>query len=279
MLLIPKLCLGYQNIPKVATTSIFSWLYQAYEASQTDTSDPNFKRQFFLTQFKCDSLDQVHEAQGEYLRFAVTRDPVRRFLSMYGNRVVAKRQLGKDDPYAPQILDAGLRLDPQLNELIDSLSDYLAISRPIYHHCRPQLDFLGEDLSIYDLLMDVSQSDRLCSLIRRYWKDRGLKTLLSASGNKLQKLQTGGPKISLAGISRQSFDQLLEFYQSDYETIPTLDQEEIKTQFMHENGGTNLYSYDFSREIWKPPNAVPAPPSRWSKIKSLVKSTSKFLWN
>ena len=251
MLLIPKLRLGYQNIPKVATTSMFGWLYQVHEQVPTNVYlEGDLKRKFFLQQFKCDSKDEIMRAESTYLRVAFTRDPVRRFLSMYGNRVVAKRDLGPDRPNEQLVLDAGLPFNPQLNELVDALDDYCAVSKNFLHHTRPQMDFLGLDLSIYDQLLDISQIDQMLELIRIHWRQQGLDEILSTAEEKLPRLQTGGPKIGLDSLSRRSFDRLLEFFQNDYESIPTLDQASIKAQFLSENGGTSLYSFDFSQKSW-----------------------------
>lgn len=247
MLLIPKLGLGYQNIPKIATTSIFAWLYQAH--GETPNDDPiiqNHNRNFFLRQFKVDSLEEVRRAEGGYLRFALVRDPVLRFLSMYGNRVVAKGKLGRASRDAERVLSAGLPLNPQLNDLINSLDGYLAASRAVAHHARRQSELLGPDLTVYDYLLNISEADRLPPLIRQHWRTHGMYEALANADEHFPRLQTDGPKIGLEGLSRRSFDRLLEHYQSDYEAIPALDQDAIKARFVAENGGSNLFFHDFS---------------------------------
>ncbi len=246
MLLIPKLRVGYQNVPKVATTSMFDWLYQAHGVVPKVFPDhPNSKRNFFMSRYKSESIEEIQQTEGTYLRFALTRDPVQRFLSMYGNRVIAKRKLDIDADDGRLLLDAGLSPNPQLNALIDSLRDYLSASRHIFHHARSQLDFLGHDFSVYDHLLDISNSDHLIDLIRQHWRKQGMDQAILNADQRLPRLQRSGPKISLDGISRRSFEKLLEYYQEDYKAIPTLDQESIKAQFIQENGGTNLFSFDF----------------------------------
>ena len=69
---------------------------------------------------------------------------------------------------------------------------------------------------------------------------------LANADEHFPRLQTDGPKIGLEGLSRRSFDRLLEHYQSDYEAIPALDQDAIKARFVAENGGSNLFFHDFS---------------------------------
>ena len=91
MIIIPKLKLGYQNIPKVATTSLFSWLYHFHANSEAEEEKA---RKYFLSGKNSitlkNTLEDIHEYK-DYFKFAITRDPIKRFLSMYSNRVVYHR--------------------------------------------------------------------------------------------------------------------------------------------------------------------------------------------
>lgn len=243
LLLIRPLRIGYQNIPKVATTSMFTWLYQAH--GEVFQEHPNHMRKFFKTRYTCTSLEEIRQARGHYLRVALTRDPVRRFLSLYGNRVVAKRDLGTESTRSQPLEAAGLLPDPQIEYLIEHLDAYLANSPALAHHAQRQTELLGPDLSVYDHLLDISQSGRLIDLIRQYWTEHGLSDALSNTDSHLPRLQTGGPRIGLDGISRRSFDRLLEHYQADYDAIPTLDQQSIKQQFLRDKGGSQLFYFKF----------------------------------
>jgi hypothetical protein len=230
MILIPELLLGYQPIPKVATTSLIGLLYELCgptagpEAEQT--SRPNAKRQYFYKELGnnrlVENIPQAVLPFKGYLRFALTRDPVLRFISMYSNRVLYHRELSDRPPVAKRIRRAKLPFDPDINLLVDNLEAYCAASPSIRHHSRPMMDFLGPSLSVFDHMVDISELPGLLIKLRTHWIDNDLAELAERCP-PLARLQAGGPKLKLDVLSPASFEKLMVFYSDDYGSLSTLD--------------------------------------------------------
>jgi hypothetical protein len=232
MIIIPKLKLGYQNIPKVATTSLFSWLHHFCGKGEAEKEKA---RKYFLSGensvVQKNTLEDVHEYK-DYFKFSITRDPVKRFLSMYSNRVVFHRELSAQSKCAHRLEQAGLVFDPQLNELVENLESYLGCAQTILHHTRPMMDFLGPDLSVYGRIADIGEVAKVIDEIKMFWAHEGMNVLVETAPANLARKQTGGPKLGLNALTPDSFECLLEYYREDYENIPTISLQEIKSQYI-----------------------------------------------
>lgn len=238
MIIIQKLKLGYQNVPKVATTSLFHWLYIAHEGHLGKSSELSGKknqlRHFFLwgkggrtIENKADAVNEVKD----FYRFALTRDPIKRFLSMYSNRVFYHRELSRKAEYSGRISDSGLPFDPQPNEFVYRFAEYLKVAKIIMHHARPQMDFLGPDLSVYTHLTDISSIGDVISDIRAFWRREGLMEISERAPAEPGWKQTGGPKLGLNVLTPESFEKLLEYYREDYKKLPTVSLPAIKEEY------------------------------------------------
>lgn len=239
MLIIEKLKLGYQDSPKIASTSLFQWLYHSmYGHSYSDCENKSnmYVHEYFQSG-KCPDVRLVkndEESLAEYqtfFRFAITRDPIKRFISMYSNRVLHYRELSANSNYADQLKRDGLKFDPDINTLVTALEDYMTVQKNIFHHTRPQMDFLGNELSIYNRIADISEVNKVIDEIKAHWMCNGLQEL-AESAPALGRAQTGGAKLGLEALNDESFDKLLEYYRGDYENIPTVSLQAIKNEYL-----------------------------------------------
>jgi sulfotransferase famil protein len=254
MIVIPSLRVGYQGIPKVATTSTYHWFYACLGVRDGAPAaglerKRNHTRRYFLTPDVGCRIENTPTAVAPYqayFRFALVRDPIRRFLSMYSNRVVHHRGLSRHTPWAPKLMQAGLAFEPQINELVARLDAYTQAATVIMHHARPMMDFLGPDLKVYDRLADISEAGAVMREIRAYWEREGMLDPLQHSPPELGRLQTGGPKLGLEVLSPESFERLLDYYRDDYAQIPLLDLQAIKNEYAAARStGTAVPPIDF----------------------------------
>jgi hypothetical protein len=268
MIIIPKLKLGYQNIPKVATTSIFEWLYVAHEGKLGEGGGlPDKKgrmRDFFMRgksgRAVENSSNGIADANG-YYRFALTRDPIKRFLSMYSNRIVYHRELSERAKCAERLIALGLPFDPQPNELVERFFSYLKVAKVIEHHARPQMDFLGQDMSVYTRIADISSVGEVVSEIRAFWIREGLVEICEHTPAEPGRKQTGGPKLALNVLTPDSFEKLLEYYSEDYEKLPTVSLQAIKDEYVKARAAGDAEPVIF-------------PPLRKERIGRLTKSST-----
>lgn len=241
MIIIPRLKLGYQNIPKVATTSMVHWLYDCCEGGGERPRDlvgvADWKRRYFLSgRFGPFSIENRQECSTQYedhYRFAIVRDPIQRFLSMYRNRIVYHRELSEQSGSAQALREAGLPFDPDINGMIARLEGYFACSSSIAHHAQPMLPVLGPDLTAYTRIADISEIDSVLADIRSFWGAAGV--VPEAKGMESDTLgveqASGARHIDLHSLEPASFERLLEYYRDDYACIPTVDVDRVKQQY------------------------------------------------
>lgn len=233
MLIFKDRFLAFQDLPKNASTSMFAWLFQAlygfsHRSDKAADMDVSHIHRFFREEddksvnVELEALAKTDLA--DCYTFALTRDPIKRFLSMYSNRVGFHRELSAESGGADRLRAAGLPFDPDINTLVAHMDRYMARVNSIHHHTRPMVEFLGEDLSIYTRLADVSQISDVIGEIRSMWKERGFNKLVDQSPNEAPRLQTGGQKMGLEMLTPASFEILMEYYARDYATIPTIDR-------------------------------------------------------
>jgi hypothetical protein len=241
MIALPELQLGYQFIPKVGTTSLFTFFYTCVHGVDYDPmrqgrdGRPVFVHRYFIGGDCPDARDVDNSAAavadyGGYYRFALTRDPVRRFLSMYVNRVIQKRELAANSPYAQAIMHAGLPFDPDINLLVRHLEAYLDCHASLLHHARPMMDFLGPDLSVYDRIADLSAMNTVVEEIKAHWCRVGMAAR-AATATLPGKMQRCGVRLDLECLTPRSFERLLDYYHADYAELPTVSLPEIKAAY------------------------------------------------
>lgn len=91
-------------------------------------------------------------------RFTVVRDPIKRLMSVYTNRVVDKKDLHKSRKLQRR---GGMPMDPDPDTFFANLSKYSELSSIIKHHVLPARMFAGPDLSQYDKVYRTEQIGEL----------------------------------------------------------------------------------------------------------------------
>lgn len=269
MIIIPSLRLGYQPAPKIATTSMFDWLFaclgpEAVADLPTRGGKANAVRNYFL--HECGDIRRVANSPDavapyrDYLRFTITRDPIRRFLSMYANRVVHHGELGPKSDAAKGLRAAGLPFNPGINLLVERMEEYFEVARSIRHHSLPMVHFLGTDFSIFDRVLDISGVPALLEEIRTHWAAQGLDAL-ARQLPPMPRRQTGGPKLDAQVLKEASFEKLMAFYAEDYRVVPTIDAARARAD------------YTSSRRTARAAGAslAPLPPMRWPVLAEIDK--------
>lgn len=150
---------------------------------------------------------------------------------MYSNRILHHHELSANSNIVNQLKISGLKFDPDINTLVTSLEKYMTIQKSIFYHARPQSDFLGNDLSIYNRIADISDVGKVIDEIKAHWMCNGLQEL-AESAPVLGRAQTGGTKLGLEVLNDESFDKLLKYYRDDYENIPTVSLQAIKNEYL-----------------------------------------------
>ena len=139
-----------------------------------------------------------------YIRFAVVRDPMRRFLSAYANKVLTAAMVAKSDFIALGV-QPDLPKNPDIETFVAHLDEYRRIPS-IRHHTDPQHLFLGNDLAHFHR---VFRADNLGEL-ERFLSER------AGAPITLRRLNGEGPRIDPATLSPAVRRRIVEHYAADY---------------------------------------------------------------
>lgn len=198
--------LSYLPVPKVACTSLKTYFFEiengfAFQPFATSG------RKWWIHNFYASRPrgEQDQPAMADHHRIAVVRDPVARLLSCYSNRVLHHRELSREKALRP-LRRAGLPFAPDLSTFVANLAGYCAAVTSIQHHAAPMVTFLGDDPAYFSRIYQMTELDQLVA-------DVAARTGRRAP---LQKLQTGGPKITAEALTRAEIDLLHDFYAEDY---------------------------------------------------------------
>lgn len=153
--------------------------------------------------------------------FAVIRDPIKRFLSAYQNRVHDHGDLADDgkvkggrQPRWRKMLGLGavpafpgFDPKPDIESLIRDYDAYCKVSHSIYIHTCPASVFLGTDMGYFDAVYTTSQLGQLAS-------DLSDRLGVPVSFPKANESGSPAPRFDDLSPAAQSF--LLHHTQSDY---------------------------------------------------------------
>ncbi|TVP74131.1 MAG: hypothetical protein EA339_01135 [Rhodobacteraceae bacterium] len=138
--------------------------------------------------------------------FTIIRDPIRRLLSVYTNRVLAHRDIAKALEKAP---DATLEPMPAADTFFRDLAAYRAAVPSIRHHTDPFAQFLGPDLGRFDAVFQVEQASALQDQL----------TARLGQAFTLENEQRSTARLSFDDLSPEARAAILTHTQPDYELL------------------------------------------------------------
>lgn len=206
---VPGKDLIYIPIPKNACSTIKHALYEIefdkpfnypmHEAwGYQDIHDYYKKRRNAFTSAK-------KLAESSATVFTVIRDPVKRLISCYRNRVVDLKDLEKT---RETLIKMELSPEPDLNAFVDKLEAYRQANKSIEHHSRSQHQFLQNTLEYVDTIFSISELDQLKDFLAGYKSDL-----------ELRSEKSGGTSFELGDLTEQSLEKAIHFYGEDYKLL------------------------------------------------------------
>ncbi len=206
-IVLEKLSIGYKDIPKVACTSIKEAIYKLQTGNEFSAKEVGVHVHRYYAKKQTDlSLADF--------KFIVLRDPIKRFLSGYSNRVTHHKELSYEylskhkHPSAKILLDKNSILNPGLGQFIEFFEDYYQ-TPSIHHHLRPVNEIVNGSLEIFDTIYTLENIKELEKDISDF----------SKKDFKLPRSQTGGKKYSHKELNSQQMDWLIDFYKEDYKLM------------------------------------------------------------
>lgn len=138
-------------------------------------------------------------------RITIVRDPIKRFISAYTNRVLFHRELSEEKA-GSSLRKYRLPSDPDLPTFVDNLKKYIRASHMIATHVQPLVDYLGKDPSYYTRVFRFDQIGECADHIRE----------ITGTNVPLRHMQAGGPKADAEELTSGQLDKIRRFYRDDY---------------------------------------------------------------
>lgn len=197
--------IAYMALPKAGCTSVKSALAQVDPVVpwrlRRRTGDVMHWHRVYPTQrFRPHRWQQFQD----FWRFCVVRDPVKRLMSAYLNRVVEMRELHNSRKLARGRFPH-LTADPDPDFFFQNMWEYVEASSTIKHHVMPAWLFLGPHLD-YDR---VYRTDELPALA----DDLSDRTGVQVHMRRENPTKT---KLGLADLSDRTIDALRPYLDEEY---------------------------------------------------------------
>lgn len=214
-----KVSFGYVPVPKVANTSMKHLMYQLEFGEsffKTKKRAVDFPSEDFLFPFTHihdyyrKNLCDISEAK---FRFVIIRDPIRRFLSAFSNRVEHHGELSEEKVQAlslgkqKKFLKPGFIYEPSLSEFIEKLNIFLNVPS-MRVHMSPSMELTGA-LDYYTNVYRIEEISQMEADLSR----------ITGTEIKVGKMQTGGRKIPVSELSERSLNILLDYYREEYASL------------------------------------------------------------
>ena len=207
---LPNIRLAYYPVPKCANTSIKLALHKVKFGAEFE---PSKKFKHIHRLHPTPSFSEIRSLDYcGFLKVAVIRDPISRFISAWSNRVAFHRELSQFKLSADQssyLVQKSIPFDPDLEAFIEHLEEYRFVSASIRAHTDTLTHYLGEDPSFFHALFRIDQLHLFEKLILSLW------------GNEVvfPREQTGGTKRSVGTLSPQANAKLRRIYENDYKVF------------------------------------------------------------
>jgi hypothetical protein len=143
---------AYFPAPKVACTSIKEAIYELEYGHQfTDEFVNGVCVKHIHMIYGTNTFTQAsRNIDSKAIKVALVRDPIKRILSAYRNRVVDLKDLSNDVVGAEVLKKSNLLPNPDIDFFFSHIKEYMNISKRIDHHFCNINTFLGDDLSYFD---------------------------------------------------------------------------------------------------------------------------------
>ena len=209
--IVPALGLAYFAVPKNACTTLKHAFFalntgRAFETWQDAEGRPMYihnTRGYGTAPMTPEALAST----AGLARLAVIRDPIRRLVSCWKNRVRHHWELSAEVVGAELLAARGLQPTPPFAVFIERLAEYRAISWSIAHHTELQVAFLGRDPAVFAHVRRVEDMPALVALLS------GLAGRPVTLGHD----QTGGSEFPDPEIDAATRRRMLAYAAEDYD--------------------------------------------------------------
>lgn len=194
--------LTYIPIPKACSTSIKSYLYEMARGKKFKPYKKKNGKYFHIHNHwgfknkRNPDRETVFVKSDTTKSFVVIREPIKRYISAFANRVISHGALGTNT-------------DLTIDEFTTDLQTHLKNSGELEHHMSPQTGWFTEDLSVFDWVFTTNEIQKMHKIISEY----------TNTDIEFPRLQTSGPNLNLTDLAKENFYKLIDYYYEDYKIM------------------------------------------------------------
>ena len=139
-------------------------------------------------------------------RFTVVRDPLKRLMSVYTDRVVGRSELHNSPKMRAQ---SALPKDPEPDFFFQNLPRYIALASSIKHHTLPFRLFIGPPPFLYDRIYRVEELPELAEALSQH----------SGQPVTIPRLNRSSGPLSPETLAPRTLGAIRDFLADDYEKL------------------------------------------------------------
>ena len=215
--------LAFFGLPKVASTTLKRTLYELDHGYPFDRAAHGGKSVHDLYPSRANMTPDRVDALSDYWRFTVVRDPAKRILSVYANRIFQHRDLMQGRLVRPRAWLTGLDLEPDPDTFVCQIERYRKNNTSIRHHTDPMVAFLGKDLSKLDAVYRFEDLDQLA-------QDLSARTGTEITFPRYQTNTATHRKTRVEDLSDAAFAALMDFTEVDYQLLVHLYDRPVRSK-------------------------------------------------
>lgn len=207
--------IAYMPVPKAACSSVKATL--ALLDPDVDVSlDEMSKDNKAIHKIYPTMRFRPHRWEGyeNWWKFTVIRDPLKRLLAVYTDRVVAKQELHNSPKLKAQ---TEFSIEPDPDFFFQNLKSYMRLSSTVKHHALPTRLFVGPKPLRYDHVFTTSQLDLLAEALS---EQTGQTVTIPRFNSSKEQLELSGlqPKTqaTLKDILLEEYDHLSDFFENPF---------------------------------------------------------------
>lgn len=163
MIYLETVGIAYAAVPKAACTSVKLILSQLDPEFVAPTNPQRLRlhKRYRTSRFRLSRWQPYEDA----FRFTMIRDPLRRLLAVYTNRVLQAQDLKSSPNLKHGRVDLPMAPDPDY--FFQNLQPYMRAVSSIKHHALPTALFTGRDLGFFDRVYKTDEMEILASDLSR----------------------------------------------------------------------------------------------------------------
>lgn len=201
-----KYGLGYLSVPKVACTSIKAMMFEVENGFPFRPYSFNGQMRWIHNLYPSIPFSGLNRGRLRDLhRITVVRDPIKRALSCYSNRVVQHRELSAEIA-GDRLAGSGLPLDPDLPTFVRNIDQYSRLVAEIGHHTAPLTEFLGRDPGYFHRIYRFDELPEMVADVRR----------ITGQDVALEVMQRSSRSATPDQLSAEEIAILKDYYAEDY---------------------------------------------------------------